>query len=63
MIRVDGARQWIAFDGDRITAAEMISAVSKRARVRDLAVKEPEIEDVVRKLYGGVSPSGLMRRT
>ena len=53
VIRVDGPRQWIAFDGDRTTAAALVSAISAQATIRDLTVEEPVIEEVVRQIYGG----------
>lgn len=46
-----GMRQRLAFDAERTTAAQLLTAVSARAEVRDLAIEEPAIEDVVRRLY------------
>lgn len=46
-----GLRQRLAFDAEQTTAARVLSAVSKRAEVRDLSVEEPDIEDVVRRIY------------
>ncbi|HUF33798.1 MAG TPA: ATP-binding cassette domain-containing protein [Acidimicrobiales bacterium] len=53
VVRVEGPRQWLRFDRTRTTAAELASAVGAHARLVDLAVEEPDIEDVVRRLYGG----------
>ncbi|OQS16634.1 methionine ABC transporter ATP-binding protein [Nocardia donostiensis] len=47
----DGMRQRLAFDAEHITAAQLLAAVSARAEVRDLSIEEPEIEDVVRRVY------------
>jgi ABC-2 type transport system ATP-binding protein len=47
----DGMRQRIAFDPERTTAAELLARVSSRAEVRDLSIEEPDIEDVVRRIY------------
>ncbi|MEP6631777.1 MAG: ATP-binding cassette domain-containing protein [Lapillicoccus sp.] len=47
----DGIRQRLAFDATATTAAEVLAAVSARAAVRDLAIEEPDIEDVVRRIY------------
>jgi ABC-2 type transport system ATP-binding protein len=47
----NGLRQRLAFDAEQSTAARVLAAVSKRAEVRDLSVEEPEIEDVVRRIY------------
>ncbi|MEV6430237.1 ATP-binding cassette domain-containing protein [Nocardia sp. NPDC051463] len=47
----DGIRQRLAFDSEKITAAQLLAAVSDRAVVRDLSIEEPDIEDVVRRIY------------
>ena len=46
-----GLRQRLAFDAERTTAAKVLAAVSAQAEVVDLAVTEPDIEDVVRRIY------------
>jgi ABC-2 type transport system ATP-binding protein len=47
----DGLRQHLAFRPGETTAAAVVAAVSARAELRDLAINEPDIEDVVRRLY------------
>jgi ABC-2 type transport system ATP-binding protein len=47
----DGLRQRLAFDAEQTTAAKVLAAVSDKAEVLDLAVEEPDIEDVVRRIY------------
>ncbi|MGV9412452.1 ABC transporter ATP-binding protein [Nocardia sp. NPDC003693] len=47
----DGMRQRLAFDTENTTAAQLLTAVSARAEVRDLSIEEPDIEDVVRRIY------------
>jgi len=46
-----GLRQRLAFDAERTTAAKVLAAVAGRAQVLDLTVEEPDIEDVVRRIY------------
>nr|WP_157554868.1 ATP-binding cassette domain-containing protein [Nocardia crassostreae] len=46
-----GMRQRLAFDTESTTAAQLLAAVSARAEVRDLSIEEPDIEDVVRRIY------------
>ncbi|CCH75864.1 putative ABC-transport protein, ATP-binding component [Nostocoides japonicum T1-X7] len=46
-----GIRQRLAFDADATTAAQVLAAVASRAEVRDLTIEEPDIEDVVRRVY------------
>ena len=47
----DGMRQRLAFDAAATTAGTVLAGVSGRAEVRDLAIEEPDIEDVVRRIY------------
>ncbi|MBN2392254.1 MAG: ATP-binding cassette domain-containing protein [Anaerolineae bacterium] len=39
------------FEREAITASELIGRLSARYRIRDLSVREPEIEDTVRRIY------------
>ena len=55
--RVEGPRQWLRFSRDDISASELTAAVAARARLVDLAIEEPHIEDIVSRIYTeGVSP-------
>ena len=47
----DGLRQHLSFDAECTTAAAVLASVSSRAEIVDLAVQEPDIEDVVRRIY------------
>ncbi len=46
-----GLRQRLAFDAAATTAAAVLAHVSARHAVRDLTIEEPDIEDVVRRIY------------
>jgi ABC-2 type transport system ATP-binding protein len=46
--RVDGPRQWLRFRG---SAAELTARVAAAAPLVDLQVKEPDIEEIVRRIY------------
>jgi ABC-2 type transport system ATP-binding protein len=50
-VEADGVRQRLAFSPEATTAAAVLAAVTARVGVRDLAIEEPDIEDVVRRLY------------
>jgi ABC-2 type transport system ATP-binding protein len=52
-VEADGLRQHLAFRAEETTAAAVVAAVSARVELRDLTVTEPDIEDVVRRLYAG----------
>ncbi|HET8643408.1 MAG TPA: ATP-binding cassette domain-containing protein [Pseudonocardiaceae bacterium] len=51
-VEAGGLRQRLTFRSDSTSATALIAAVAERVTVRDLAVAEPAIEDVVRQLYG-----------
>ena len=43
----------VRFDHNRITASEIISRLSQQARISDVAIREPDIEDIIRNIYTG----------
>jgi ABC-2 type transport system ATP-binding protein len=49
--RVDGPRQWLRFRRVDVTAAELVAKVAAQAPLRDLAVEEPDIDEIIRRLY------------
>jgi ABC-2 type transport system ATP-binding protein len=51
VVRVEGPRQWLRFRRDAVSAADLTAAVAARARLVDLAIDEPDIEDVVSRIY------------
>ena len=53
VVKTEGPRQWLRFARDRTTAAAVISAVVATGHLRDLTVEEPEIEDIIRRIYEG----------
>ncbi len=65
----DGLQQRLALhgsDGAGVSIPEVLAAVAERGEVRDLSIEEPDIEDVVRRIYtaaehdrsGGLSENG-----
>jgi ABC-2 type transport system ATP-binding protein len=46
--RVEGPRQWLRFRG---SAAQLIARVAAQERLVDLQVAEPDIEEIVRRIY------------
>ena len=58
----DGLRQRLAFTPQTTTAAAVLAEVSRRVEVRDLSVEEPDIEDVVRRLYLTQQPGTASNR-
>ncbi|MEU3915780.1 MULTISPECIES: ATP-binding cassette domain-containing protein [unclassified Streptomyces] len=52
VVRVEGARQWLAFPA-RESAAPLVAAVAAEYPLLDLSVREPDIEDVIARMYAG----------
>jgi ABC-2 type transport system ATP-binding protein len=50
--RVEGPRQWLRFRRDEVSASDLFARVSQVAEVRDLSIEEPDIESIVREIYG-----------
>ena len=53
VIRREGPKVWLRFDPEEIPVATLIAAVTARYAVTDLSIEEPELEHVVRQIYGG----------
>lgn len=51
LTRRDGNRIWLAFDRDTISASEVIAQLTARYEIQDLTIAEPEIEEIVRRIY------------
>lgn len=58
--RVDGPRQWLRFRRSEVTAAQLVAEVASRGGLVDLAVEEPDIDEIVRRIYtdGELPPRG-----
>jgi ABC-2 type transport system ATP-binding protein len=56
VVEAQGLRQRLEFSPTATTAAELIAAVVQRVELRDVAVDEPSIEDLVRTLYQAAPP-------
>ncbi|MEZ0095844.1 ATP-binding cassette domain-containing protein [Streptacidiphilus sp. EB129] len=52
VVRVEGPRQWLAFPAAQ-SAAPLVAAVAAAYPLVDLSVREPAIEDVIARMYGG----------
>ena len=51
LTRRDRNRIWLAFDRDTISASEVITQLTARYEIQDLTISEPEIEEIVRRIY------------
>jgi ABC-2 type transport system ATP-binding protein len=53
VVRVDGQRQWLRFKRNEATAARIVADVAARAPLLDLSLEEPDVEEIVRRIYAG----------
>jgi ABC-2 type transport system ATP-binding protein len=51
VVRVEGPRQWLRFRRGEATAAQLTAEVAAKAPLVDLAIEEPDIEEIVRRIY------------
>jgi ABC-2 type transport system ATP-binding protein len=59
VVRAEGARRWIRFARERTSAAHLVASVLAHHEVKDLSIVEPDIEDVIRRIYRGETrPTG-----
>lgn len=47
----EGSRVIFQFDRDAITASQLINRLSQHYRIQDLEVREPDIEETIRRIY------------
>jgi ABC-type uncharacterized transport system ATPase subunit len=51
LVKAEGPRLWLTFGRDALPAHELVSWLGARYRLRDVTFQEPEIEDVIRRIY------------
>jgi ABC-2 type transport system ATP-binding protein len=51
VVTQEGDRVTYQFDRDAVTASELIGRLSDRYRIRDLEVREPALEETIRRIY------------
>jgi ABC-2 type transport system ATP-binding protein len=51
VVQVEGPRIWLSFTSEAMPAHELVAWLGARYRLRDVTFQEPEIEDVIRRIY------------
>ena len=51
ILKEDGQFKWLSFLKEDITVAEAVNYLSRNYNIIDLSIKEPDIEDIVRRIY------------
>jgi ABC-2 type transport system ATP-binding protein len=57
LVKSEGRKKWFAFNRFETSPSTLIAHISSRFPIIDLAVEEPEIEEIVRTIYRGKSES------
>lgn len=55
-VRVDGPRQWLTFPAEN-SAAPIVAEVAASYALADLSLQEPDIEDVITRIYSSTRPT------
>lgn len=50
-VKQEGNRHWIRFNGNDISASELITQISQTHNIKDLTVEEPAIESIISRIY------------
>jgi ABC-2 type transport system ATP-binding protein len=50
-VEAEGLRQRLSFVPGETTAGQVLESVGRHAQVRDLTIEEPDVDDVIRRLY------------
>jgi ABC-type uncharacterized transport system ATPase subunit len=53
MTKSEGRKKWFAFNRFETSPSTLIADITSRYPILDLAVEEPEIEEIVRTIYQG----------
>ncbi|HMD82860.1 MAG TPA: hypothetical protein VKE92_16195, partial [Anaerolineales bacterium] len=57
LVKTEGRKKWFAFNRFETSPSTLIAEITSRYSILDLAVEEPEIEEIVRTIYRGKSES------
>lgn len=61
LVKEEGQRKQILFRHEEISVGDAISWVTQHYRVLDLQLKEPNIEEIIKEIYGGASGTSLLK--
>lgn len=60
VIKVEGSTRHILFNKSEVSAGEAITYITRNFNIKDLNLKEPEIEDTIKKLYSREVDSAMI---
>jgi ABC-2 type transport system ATP-binding protein len=51
VVREQGSKKWLTFDSDSSGIGEAIATIASQYKIKDLSVKEPSVESIIRNIY------------
>lgn len=51
VVREQGCKKWLTFDSDSSGIGEVIGTIASHYKIKDISVKEPSVESIVRNIY------------
>ncbi|MDF1507266.1 ATP-binding cassette domain-containing protein [Robertmurraya sp. DFI.2.37] len=51
LCKQEGNRYWLRFNGNEVSASDLITQISQTHNIKDLTVEEPEIESIISRIY------------
>jgi ABC-2 type transport system ATP-binding protein len=51
VIKEEGNRKWLRFSRDVVSASQLINQISDKYEIKDLTIKDPEIDVIIRQIY------------
>ncbi|MGR3178998.1 MAG: ABC transporter ATP-binding protein [Candidatus Anammoxibacter sp.] len=51
VIREHGCKKWFKFNSDKSSTGKIISLLATSYKIKDISVKEPSVEDIIRNIY------------
>lgn len=51
LIREEGNRKWLRFSRQEVNVSQLITQISEKYEIKDLTIKEPEIDVIIRQIY------------
>jgi ABC-2 type transport system ATP-binding protein len=51
VVREQGCKKWLTFDKDNFGIGDVIGTIASQYKIKDISVKEPSVESIVRNIY------------
>lgn len=51
VVREQGCKKWLTFDNENFGIGEVIGIIASRYKIKDISVKEPSVESIIRNIY------------